>query len=60
MEEEYRSDATARHEELRAVAEDLAAMTREQQVVNAGRGLHSFPFLLNLSSSDHRITQLNS
>ena len=35
MEEEYRSDATARHEELRAVAEDLAAMTREQQVVNA-------------------------
>jgi len=25
-----------------------------------GRGLHSFPFQLNLSSFDHRITQLNS
>jgi len=25
-----------------------------------GRGLHSFPFQLNLSSSVHRITQLNS
>jgi len=24
------------------------------------RGLHSFPFQLNLSSSVHRITQLNS
>ena len=24
------------------------------------RGLHSFPFQLNLSSSDHLITQLNS
>jgi hypothetical protein len=26
----------------------------------AGRGLHSFPFQLNLSSSVHRKTQLNS
>jgi len=26
----------------------------------AGRGLHSFPFQLNLSSSAHRTTQLNS
>jgi len=25
-----------------------------------GRGLHSFPFPLNLSSSVHRVTQLNS
>ena len=25
-----------------------------------GRGLHSFPFQLNLSTSVHRITQLNS
>jgi hypothetical protein len=25
-----------------------------------GRGLHSFPFLLNMSSSVHRITQLTS
>ena len=25
-----------------------------------GRGLHSFPFQLNLSSSVHRITQINS
>ena len=25
-----------------------------------GRGLHSFPFQLNLSCSVHRITQLNS
>ena len=25
-----------------------------------GRGLHSFPFQLNLSSSVHRITKLNS
>ena len=25
-----------------------------------GRGLHSFPFQLNLSTSMHRITQLNS
>jgi ankyrin repeat protein len=25
-----------------------------------GMGLHSFPFQLNLSSSVHRITQLNS
>ena len=26
----------------------------------AGRGLHSFPFQLNLSSSAHRVTQLDS
>jgi len=26
----------------------------------AGRGLHSFPFQLNLSSSVHRSTQINS
>ena len=25
-----------------------------------GRGLHSFPFQLNLSTSSHRMTQLNS
>jgi len=25
-----------------------------------GRGLHSFPFQINLSSSVHRITQINS
>ena len=25
-----------------------------------GRGLHSFPFQLNLSSSVHRVIQLNS
>jgi len=31
-----------------------------QQTVQAGRGLHSFPFQLNLSSSVHRITQINS
>ena len=30
-----RAEAASRREELRAVAEDLAAMTREQQVVNA-------------------------
>ena len=29
-------------------------------VVVGGRGLHSFPFQLNLSSSVHLITQLNS
>jgi hypothetical protein len=28
--------------------------------VITGRGLHSFPFQLNLSSSVHRITQINS
>ena len=28
--------------------------------VIVGGGLHSFPFQLNLSSSVHRITQLNS
>ena len=28
--------------------------------MTAGRGLHSFPFQLSLSSSVHRITQLNS
>ena len=33
--EENRAQAAARREELRAAAEDLAAMTREQQVVNA-------------------------
>jgi hypothetical protein len=27
---------------------------------HAGRGLHSFPFPLNLSFSVHRMTQLNS
>ena len=26
----------------------------------SGRGLHSFPFQLNLSSSVHRTTQINS
>ena len=35
VEEEMRAEAASRREELRAVAEDLAAMTREQQVVNA-------------------------
>jgi hypothetical protein len=29
-------------------------------VVTVGRGSHSFPFQLNLSSSVHRVTQLNS
>jgi hypothetical protein len=28
--------------------------------MKGGRGLHLFPFLLNLSSSVHRITQSNS
>jgi hypothetical protein len=27
---------------------------------HSGRGLHSFPFQLNLSTSAHRVTQLNS
>ena len=35
-----------------------AALTLIYSVV--GRGLHSFPFQLNLSSSVHRITQLDS
>ena len=30
------------------------------EVPDRGRGLHSFPFQLNLSSSVHHITQLNS
>jgi len=28
--------------------------------LDGGRGLHSFPLQLNLSSSIHRITQINS
>jgi hypothetical protein len=30
------------------------------RVQGVGRGLHLFPFQLNLSSSVHRVTQLNS
>jgi len=37
-------------------ASELAAAAGPAQ----GRGLHSFPFQLNMSSSVHRITQLNS
>ena len=29
------------------------------RLVACGRGLHSFPIQLNLSSSVHRVTQLN-
>ena len=34
-------------------------LTPEKAQAN-GRGLHSFPFQLNLSSSVHRLTQLDS
>ena len=36
------------------------ALQRHHVLPEAGRGLHSFPFQLNLSSSVHRMTQLNS
>jgi len=34
--------------------------TQQENEKLRGRGLHSFPFQLNLSSSFHRITQLKS
>jgi hypothetical protein len=39
---------------------ELAARHRRSLFWNGGRGLHSFPFQLNLSSSVHRTTQLKS
>ena len=33
---------------------------RMDQACAYGRGLHSLPFQLNLSSSVHRLTQMNS
>jgi hypothetical protein len=41
----------------KAVRIDADAMAVE---VDAGRGLHSLPIQLNLSSFDHRITRLSS
>jgi hypothetical protein len=40
-------------------AASLAAL-RERLVRIGGRGLHSFPYQLNLSTSFHRVTQLHS
>jgi hypothetical protein len=37
-----------------------AAVTVDGKEYNGGRGLHSFPFQLNLSASVHHITQINS
>jgi len=42
------------------VYEDRVVLFCAPGVAATGRGLHSFPFQLNLSSSVHRITQLNS
>jgi solute carrier family 25 phosphate transporter 23/24/25/41 len=40
--------------------EGVGALYKGLGPTMAGRGLHSFPFQLNLSSSAHRTTQLNS
>ena len=37
-----------------------ASASRVESERAMGRGLHSFPFQLNLSSSVHRITQIDS
>jgi hypothetical protein len=42
------------------VASVLSNGAEPPAVMITGRGLHSFPFQLNLSSSVHRISQLNS
>ena len=45
-------------EVLRKLDEVLVEAEPEERMF--GRGLHLFPFQLNMSSSVHRITQLNS
>jgi len=71
---EYQKQIDATHEKIddaaRSRRERLTArlaanntkapVSDERPLSPGGRGLHSFPFQLNLSYSVHRITQLNS